>query len=75
MERCPGVASLHLTQEFCASYGWLKIGYDCPNDLESCPRLPMKGHKYPHASYPFPTGTGNDSKSPLLFPPVGPLSP
>lgn len=50
---------------------WLGL----PHILESCPRLPMKGHEKPCVSPLFPMGRGNDHKSPLLFPPMGPMSP
>lgn len=83
MERCPDVAwsgcwqggacplgPLCLARELCASYGWLKIVLDCPTALESCLRLPMKGHENLRASHLFPMGTGNDPRSPLLFPPM-----
>lgn len=66
---CP-LGPLCLAWELCASYGWLKIVLDCPTPLESCLRLPMKGHENPRASHLFPMGTGNDPKSPLLFPPM-----
>lgn len=61
-----------LIRGLCASDGWFKVGFlGYPIPLV----LPMEDHKKPCGSLLFPIGAGSDPKSPVLFPPLSPLSP